>query len=369
MWYVNLLEYLAIKICPNDAAEAALFIKSWIRLLKKEFYHTDEIEPSVIIGLATDLYKISNENQGQGKTLAQFAQKCVGLSILHVKNAEDDSVYSSDFAYILSSKNVLASLDVDRQLLSLRRQYLLGTKKNKKVKPLSSLTDVNMYIDNREQLNEVILVDILNACERKVFKEINYHVKADVSLFVPVLNEFLNKTENSQRMLIKLYLYFLPYRDESESISQLLDAIRRNSIIIESSALVNKGHHVTESNKFHVPQRRKTSSINLTLIPRLVTEELPHHNAKILRLCLALDIYSEKVPENSNSFYSRNFRRYKLEVARVVRTILEGNLLSVAAVIRELKKIDILGPDELSNLIKKYDEADAEQTIKPKLKM
>jgi hypothetical protein len=374
MWYVKLLEYLAARICPKDAVNAALFMKNWIRLLENEFYDTGHIELSVITGLATDLHKYSKENQGKGRSLAQFSQKCVGLSILHVKSTEEDAVFSSDFIYMLNSKHILESLDVEKKILALRKQYLLGMKTNRKVKPLSSLTDLNMYINNRAFLNEVILTDILNDCERRAFKDLDYWVKADINNLAPVLNEFLNQAENPDKFLTSLYIYLLPYRkiDQTTTIRQLIDAIRRYDLALGAGNKKNepgenpdqyigsRGIKEVSSNSSNISGvtegNKSNKSIKFNLIPRLNLELLPGHNPEVISLCTALDAYSEKPPKNRHSFYKCKSRRYTSEVGLVVGDILKGNLLSVAAIIRELKKINIASTDELWTIIEAYDE-------------
>ncbi|KTD59089.1 hypothetical protein [Legionella shakespearei] len=383
MWYVTLLEYLATRICPKDAANAVLFMNNWIRLLENEFYDTGCLELSVITGLATDLHKYSKENQGRGRSLAQFAQKCVGLTLLHVKSTEDDSVYSSDFIYMLNSEHILESLDVEKQILAMRKQYLLGTKTHRKVKSLSSLTDLNMYVDNRTVLNAVLLTDILNDCERRAFKDLDYLVKADINNLAPLLNEFLNQTEHPEKFLTNLYIYLLPYRnrDQTTSIRQLIDAIRRYSKALDSDANKSerpRGHDRREPEKFTESGRRKegslnssrlqsgkkrNSSIKFNLIPRLDLDLLPRYNPEIINLCTALEAYSEKIPENRYSFYTHNFRKYKSEVELIVCDILKGNLLSVAAIVRELKKINIASTDELWTIIDLYDKTVTEKSM------
>lgn len=373
MWYLKLLEYLAIKICPDDGMNAVSFIKSWIGLLEQEFYDGVWLEPLVIFGLAIDLYHYSNQNKGKNISSTEFAKKCIGLTVLHVKSSEDESVFCVDFAHMISEESILKFLDIDKRLLLLKKQYLSGERKHSKVQPVFSLTDINMYIANRVFLNEAIFTDVVKEFERKTFRELNYFVKVEIKDMVLLLNEFLSQQKNPTTLLINLNYHLLPYKNSSPHFDQLIEAVQRNIRSVEShertekrGANASKCAFLQSSKSNSIKEimsqcpksklRLKPFKINLVLIPKLELNKLPHNNPAIINLCAALNVYSEKTSYNSYSFYACNFRKHRSEVSVIVSEILKGNLPDISAIIQELKKIKISNPgDELLDIIDSFD--------------
>ena len=235
MWYIKFLEQLATTICPSDASAAAAFINQLMALVKKEIFGNNDLEPLFLLGLIKDLFKYSKTNKDKVITLSEFAQKCMGLVILHAKSSDDESIYCIDFIDILKDKTIFNALNINKDLAVLRKECLDGKRKSESIVPSSELKSVNDYIANRVRLTTYTQNYMLKLFERKSFTDLNYLVKVDLGYSVYVLTVLLNQQKNPHALLKSLHSFLLPLQYKDKSFDLLISSIETEIKTMEQS--------------------------------------------------------------------------------------------------------------------------------------
>ncbi|KTD51007.1 DNA repair protein [Legionella quateirensis] len=235
MWYIKFLEQLATTICASDASAAVVFINQLMTLVKKEIFGDEDLEPLFVLGLIKDLFKYSKNTKDKDITLAEFAQKCMGLVILHAKSSDDESIYCIDFIDILKDKTIFNALNINKDLAVLRQECLDGKRKSESILPSSELKTVNDYIANRVQLTTYTQNYMLKLFERKSFNDLKYVVKVDLGYSVHVLTVLLNQQKNPYPVLKSLHSFLLPLKDKDKRFDLLIRSVEKEINTMEQS--------------------------------------------------------------------------------------------------------------------------------------
>ncbi|RUR17755.1 hypothetical protein ELY21_10620 [Legionella sp. km535] len=235
MWYFKFLEHLAASICVSEARKAVLFIKQLITLVKREIYADNEFEPLFILGLVKDIFNFLKSSKNKDITLSQFAQRCVGLVILHAKSSDEEAIFSIDFIDVLKDKTIFNALNISKELAVLREEYLDGTCESDSVLSSSDLRSINEYIANRSLLIDYTLNNMLRQIEKKTFADLNYVVSVDLNYLQHVLFALSNQQKHPVPVLKSLHSFLLVLEHKDSRLDELIHSIENEIKIREQS--------------------------------------------------------------------------------------------------------------------------------------
>lgn len=364
MQYIKLLEQLAIMICPSEQEAAVTFVNKLLTLMKTDIYNDEDPELLFIFGLITDLYSYSVRTQGQKISLSTFAQRFMGLVILHAKSTDEYAIYCSDFLNILRNKIIYKSLRVSKEQSELSRAYLDGVKVHPDLLPSSKIKSVNDYIANVQKVAEIAQNNILKRFEAQTFKDLNYSVKLDLDNLVMVLNILLNRVENPYPILQNLYNLALPLKNKEQIFDALISALDKEIKKFELTQQLSKNTDPNislasinfdsdDEEQPLLPQEKETPrmEVNLILIPQLEMPPLSFSSALSNYICKKLTKYTEPL-SSAFSFFLGDQRRYTTQVKQILFQIDDGEHLEIENILEQLKDIKITNQqDDLVGII------------------
>lgn len=235
MWYFKFLEHLAASICVSDSRNAVLFITQLITLVKREIYADNEFEPLFILGLVKDLFNYSKSSKNKDITLSQFAQRCMGLVLLHAKSSDEEAIFSIDFIDILKDKTIFNALNISKNLAVLREEYLDGTRNSNTVLSSSDLRSINGYIVNRSLLIDYTLNYMLKEIELQTFADLNYVVSVDLKNLQHILLALSNQQKSPVTVLKSLHSFLLILEHKDSQLDELIHSVENEIKIKEHS--------------------------------------------------------------------------------------------------------------------------------------
>ncbi|STY29193.1 Uncharacterised protein [Legionella wadsworthii] len=309
MWHIDILQYLARKICNSNQNKAAQFIARFIHLAEQEM----EFEVLAILGFVKDLYLYSKKNQNRDVPLSEFARRCIGLFILHAKYSDDYQIYVSDFISLLKDKIIFSALGIQKEVIELN-EYLYANGQLKKISP--SLFSINFKKLTSATPNKVLL-RILLRIEREVF----FSLQHKVSLTANDLNQIL---------LPLIYEIKEPYL----VITQLIDLLKQFK------------HREAPLNQFILELEK--------IEDKLITPTMSE-------ICLQLEEYVSTANQNSNAYanFFYNPENYCInEVLKIIEGIQKKTIRDVDSILKKLFEINISNPND--PLIDKIQTLDAQ---------
>ncbi len=358
MWYMDLLKHLAGTIC-NDERNAVEFINNLFNVLRTDIFYGEKLEPLMIFGVINDLYKYSLANNKK-TSLEQFAEKCIGLIVIHAKYSGDFKICCDDFIEIIKNKSIASVLKLNDELRSLHKRYIDGTKKNKEIEIEGKIRNINQFIFNRKLIHDAVLTDVVKRIEKTTFAELDFYVRVPIDDIVMVLNILLNQMDNTKEIVADLYNYLLEYLSIEPGFDQLIFEIDRN--LSEFGVLKE---HLNESDKDDQENGISNSKMVVTLVLKSsqpVQDTEP--NPAIINICKQLDDYAKKAPK-ANSFFISNSSRYREGVACILQQIKNHEFLTVESILEQLKTIRILdSTDELVSIIESISRHTGDQEMK-----
>jgi hypothetical protein len=304
MWHIKLLQHLAQKICKTDKVLAARFIEHLFNLFEL-IYDNFEIELSMVLGLIKDLYLFAEENNERDVPLAQFAEECMGLIILHAKATDDLKIYIADFIPLLKDETLFFTLDIEEKIKQLEvtfyRRLFLKNKDNS-----GPPTNIRQLIS---EIPNVFFLKLLTRIEKKVFAKLDYTVSVNPPQLIPILHSLLSEVDDQFEIVSQLLFILLSVEHEDEQFEQLIAAVKK---------------------------------IGDALLP-------PDIN----------NIYNQlnEYADNSDSYFPSLFfcssvRQYGLEVAKITEQIKQKKLNDVSSILDKLYEIKISNyKDKLLNII------------------
>ncbi|KTD15590.1 DNA repair protein [Legionella gratiana] len=293
MWYTEILQYQAKKICKSNKEMAERFITHLINLVETRWDY--EFELMAILGFIKDLYLFAENNQYRDVSLSEFSRVCMGLLILHVKNADDHVVYVSDFIPLCKDEIVFTAMDIQNEVNKL---------KNNVHKKMHWTTSINFQKVIASTLNNVFLRMLLGI-EKEVFLNLDHHVSVNVEQLIIVF-----------RMLIA------EARDPHQLVCQLL-------FLLESLE--------QQDGKFDrfIFELRKSEK---KLLPLVIDEIRLHLEEYLTKTKLHFKVHFFGC-STSNSLHDR-------EVTEIVEKIKRKELENIDSILEKLYEIEIVNPKD-----------------------
>lgn len=371
MWYILLLQQLAESPDSSFNPRAVLFIKNLIDSVKINVFNNEELEPQFIFGLLSDIYKSSLQPKFLNTSFSQFAQFCMGLAILHAKNADDHAIFCSDFTDVMNNPKIYKLLNLDLELSLFQynywKEYKKGKQTYKSIPSLISIKDINQYISIREQFLNATQTDMLKQFEFRALVDLNYVVRTDVDHLVFVLNILLNQIEDPYVVLTGLYEHIQNLKSIDDKFDCFLDAVKREIDKFErtdskaSENIIKKSIKKAYKHNYKRLNDYDTESEDELQNP----DELPCKTKVILELVHPKQILTSGLPDVSLtaalqrlkdytqpqaklfSFFLSPQRNHVSEVKGLIQQVDRGHIVTLVPLVEELQQIKITHPKDL----------------------
>jgi hypothetical protein len=222
MWHVEISRHLAQKICKADKFLAARFIDRLFNLFET-IYKDFKIELSMALGVIKDLYLFAGENNYRDVPLAEFAEECIGLVLLHAKSTDDLAIYIKDFIRLLKDEILFSALDIEEKI----KQLNVGFYRKIFLKNKGNALQTNNVQQLITTIPDAVFLKLLIRIEKKVFAQLDYIVSVNALELIPILHSLLSEIEDQFNVVSQLLFILLPMEHEDEQFDQLIAEVKK----------------------------------------------------------------------------------------------------------------------------------------------
>ncbi|KTD63428.1 DNA repair protein [Legionella santicrucis] len=301
MWYTDILQYQAKKICKSNKKMAERFITHLIHLVETQWDY--EFELMAVLGFIKDLYLFAENNQYRDISLSEFSRVCMGLLILHVKYADDYVVKVSDFIPLCKDEIIFTAMDMQNEVNELTSSIHTKTPLKETEQSLLSRNLQKPFVSTPDK----VLLKILIGIENEVFWNLDHNVSVNVDQLIIVFRMLIAETSDPHQFVSQLLFLLEALEKEDEKFDEFIFELRKNEE---------------------------------ELLPQVIHE-----------ICLRLEEYLKNTKSHLNlhffcCFVSASTHVHRRDISEIVEKIKQKELKDVDSILEKLYEIEIINPKD-----------------------
>ncbi|KTC78697.1 hypothetical protein [Legionella cincinnatiensis] len=220
MWYTDILQYQAKKVCRSNKKMAEQFITHLINLIETQWDY--EFELMAVLGFIKDLYLFAENNQYRDVSLSEFSRVCMGLLILHVKYADDYVVRVSDFIPLCKDEVIFTAMDIQNEVNELISGIYTET-------PLKDTDQLSRDFQKLfVSLPNKFFLKILLGIENEVFWNLDHNVSVNVDQLILVFRMLIAEASDPHQFVSQLLFFLEALEKKDEKFDEFIFELRKN---------------------------------------------------------------------------------------------------------------------------------------------